>query len=138
PATVTGVRTRALPISDDDDSSPFYVAHLALTFPASPMDQIMGKKPAEPLRVTARRRDKQYVEITRAVVSRKFLVRGRLWALNELLQGIELNDALLFEDTDWLSWSGVSTPADVAACPICVNEMVDVARPPAFQHDKKY
>jgi hypothetical protein len=117
---------------------PTFIAHLALTFPLSQRDKMMGRKAVDPLRITARLREKQYIDVTRVEVSRKFLIRGRLWSFDNLLQGIELNEAILFEETNWNTWNGTSSLADVASCPLCINELANIVRAPAFQHDKTY
>jgi hypothetical protein len=138
PKKATGKGKRDPAPGPADDTATYDLAHLALIFPASPMDQITGRKAPEPVRIAARLGAKQYLDTTHAVLSRKYLVRGRLWAFAAALQGIELNDAVLLEDPNWASWPGISTPADVAACPACVNEMGNIARPAAFRHEQTY
>lgn len=123
-----GRKKTLAPPDDDDAGAPYDVAHLALVFPTPPLAQIMNQKPPDPARVSARLRPKQYIDVKRAVRSRKFLVRGRIGSIREAMAGVELTDALLFQETDWTQYGGVSSPADVGACPLSAAEMLPLGR----------
>ncbi len=113
------------------DDKPSYFATLAQVKPASQADALFGRRGPEPIRIRVKLAAEQYLDLKKAVVSGKYLVRGRIFSFkrgdgkpSSPPLEVEIRDALLFEDHDWSGYRGFASQEDVLACPeLCVNDL---------------
>jgi hypothetical protein len=115
---------------DDEVEKPYYVATLIVPVPPPPPSPLPEPVKPSPLRISVRLDPEQYVDVRKAVVLHRYLVRGRLWGFkpggdrpDAPTMTIELRDGLLFEDRDWSGYLGFASREDVARCELCVNDL---------------
>lgn len=109
--------------------------------PPDPNDKELNlfRKPQEkpvPIRIFARLKPKQYLDIERLPRGKRLIVKGRFWEMNKTVTEVEIRDALLFEDRDFSRGVWLGDPNAVAACPLALNEITGVApvQPGGFKH----
>jgi len=109
--------------------------------PPDPNDREINffRKPAEkpvPIRIFARLKPKQYLDIERLPRGKRLIVKGRFWEMNLSVTEVEVRDALLFEDRDFSRGVVLGDPNSVAQCPLAINELTGVApvQPGGFRH----
>lgn len=86
-------------------------------------DLVKGSQKVSALKMTARLAADQYLDVTRLPKGKRLTVRGRLWNIGKGLTGLEIREALLFEDRDWSQGARLIDPAVVARCPLAVNDL---------------
>ncbi|MGI5861843.1 MAG: hypothetical protein ACOX6T_07255 [Myxococcales bacterium] len=114
----------------EEDEGPSYIATLVVPV-AAPVSHPIFKAPKqEPIRVRVKLMLQQYFDLTKAVVSSPYIVRGRLWdfKVGDGAPGtppleFEIRDGLLFEDRDWSRYAGFAQPGDAEACALCINDL---------------
>ena len=115
---------------EEEEDGPSYIATLIVPV-AGPVSHPIFKAPRqEPIRVRVKLLAQQYLNLTKAVVSNSYVLRGRLWDF-KVGDGtpdtppfeFEIRDGLLFEDRDWSRYSGFALPGDAEACAFCVNDL---------------
>ncbi len=109
--------------------------------PADPNDRELNffRKVAEkpvPIRIFARLRPRQYLDIERLPRGKRLIVKGRFWQMNRTVTEVEVRDALLFEDRDFSRGVLLGDPNAIAECPLAINELTGVSpvQPGGFRH----
>lgn len=91
---------------------------------------LLGKMPTkvDPIIIYARLQPKQYVDLEKLYKNQRVLVKGRFWEMNKTVTELEVREAVLFNDIDWgKSKPLLGSPADVALCPVAINELTGLA-----------
>ncbi len=109
--------------------------------PPDPNDREINffRKPADkpvPIRIYARLKPRQYIDIERIPRGKRMMVKGRFWEMTQAVDEVEVRDALLFEDRDFTRGVILADPNAIARCPVAINELTGVApqQPGGFRH----
>jgi hypothetical protein len=90
----------------------------------------------EPVILYARLRPRQYADLASFHKNERLLVKGHFWQMNRTATELEVRDAVLFHDPDWSRGALLGNPADIARCPVAINELTGLApqQPGGFRH----
>ncbi len=99
---------------------------------------LTGKRfePPPPIRIIAKLAPKQYLDLEKVFRGQRMMVKGRFWEMNRTLTEVEVDNAVLFDDRDWSNGVMLGNPAEIAACPAAVNDMLGLSpqQPGGFKH----
>lgn len=89
-----------------------------------------------PITIYARLEPRQYADIEALYKNQRVLVKGRLWSMSRDGLQFELREAMVFNDPDWSQGAVLGNPAEIAACPVALNELTGTApqQPGGFHH----
>ncbi len=90
----------------------------------------------KPIRIYARLKPRQYIDIEKIPRGKRMMVKGRFWEMTQTVDEVEIRDALLFEDRNFSQGVILGDPNAVARCPAAINELTGVApsQPGGFRH----
>jgi hypothetical protein len=90
----------------------------------------------DPIILYARLQPRQYADLETLHKNDRLLVRGRFWEMNRSATELEVREAVLFHDPDWSQGVLLGNPADIARCPVAINELTGLApqQPGGFRH----
>jgi hypothetical protein len=90
---------------------------------------LLSKAPTkvDPVIIYARLQPKQYTDLEKLFRNQRVMLKGRLWEMTRNGLEIELREALVFGDLDWSQGVTLANPAEIAGCPVAINELTGLA-----------
>ncbi len=118
------------PSPSDGEGRPYLQATFLVPLASGPDNPFFPAPKKAPIRIRARLASEQYLDVKAAVRTAKYVVHGRLFAFQagsgmggSQTFGIELREALLFDDHDWSHYAGFASAQDAASCDACRNDL---------------